>query len=187
LPTFEVDFTNFVGGPVQQVQFDFAVTDEIAVLGAMVFDSAGDSELLTASVNSFDYGGGMGSYGRATFEPTGSLNDLARITFNLADENFTQLQIGFDNLTISDGSSADFSGDGSIDGQDLLDWQSAYSSSVAGDADSDGDTDGTDFLIWQREYTGSALATTAAVPEPTSWTLGFVAALFTLAAKHRFQ
>ena len=72
---------------------------------------------------------------------------------------------------------ADFDGDGTVDGDDLRCWQSAFGSrnliTFAGaDADADADVDGADFLVWQRQL-GSATATasTAAIPEPASLAL----------------
>ena len=51
--------------------------------------------------------------------------------------------------------SADFDGDGTVDGDDLVWWQTAFGPSnpdfQAADADRDGDADGIDFLVWQRQ------------------------------------
>ena len=72
--------------------------------------------------------------------------------------------------------SADFDGDGDVDGDDLSIWQGAYAMDEAGDADTDGDTDGADFLLWQQQYTGSLSLVNAAtaVPEPTAVTLALL-------------
>ena len=48
--------------------------------------------------------------------------------------------------------SADFDGDGNVNGDDFLIWQSGFGVDDTGDADGDGDTDGDDFLIWQSEF-----------------------------------
>ena len=77
----------------------------------------------------------------------------------------------------------DFDGDGDVDGDDLIDWQTGFGTSGSagiadGDADEDGDVDGSDFLVWQQNRTTPALSSQAAVPEPTTLGLtltGFVA------------
>jgi hypothetical protein len=64
---------------------------------------------------------------------------------------------------------ADFDGNGYVDGDDLDDWQLASQNGTAGgDSDGDGDSDGRDFLTWQRQF-GAGInpnATSVAVPEP---------------------
>jgi hypothetical protein len=66
---------------------------------------------------------------------------------------------------------ADFDGNGYVDGDDLDDWQLASQGGTAvGDADGDGDSDGRDFLAWQRQF-GAGInptATSVAVPEPAT-------------------
>ena len=69
----------------------------------------------------------------------------------------------------------DFNTDGSVDGSDLVLWQTGYGTSsgaslMEGDADSDGDVDGNDFLVWQRNVTPTPPL--ASVPEPTTLLLG---------------
>ena len=73
----------------------------------------------------------------------------------------------------------DFNGDGLVNGDDLLSWQTGYgTNSLAtisdGDADDDGDVDGNDFLIWQRNLSPPALSNSQAIPEPTTLWLAFV-------------
>ncbi|TWU24555.1 hypothetical protein Pla144_34390 [Bythopirellula polymerisocia] len=69
---------------------------------------------------------------------------------------------------------ADFNADGTVDNQDLTDWQTNYGMQSAkhadGDADGDGDVDGVDFLVWQRQFGNSSLTSTLAtnIPEPHS-------------------
>ena len=52
--------------------------------------------------------------------------------------------------------SADFDGDGDVDGRDFLAWQRGYGKSNAaqedGDADHDGSVNGSDLAIWQDQY-----------------------------------
>lgn len=74
---------------------------------------------------------------------------------------------------------ADFDGDGDVDGDDLETWQLQFGEGPGADADDDGDSDGADFLAWQRQLVsgpqgGSA---TAAVPEPSIFALAAMAAL----------
>ncbi|TWU27446.1 Calx-beta domain-containing protein [Bythopirellula polymerisocia] len=57
--------------------------------------------------------------------------------------------------------SADFDGDGDIDGRDFLSWLRGYGTSPAaktdGDADNDADVDGADLAVWQGQYGTSPL------------------------------
>jgi hypothetical protein len=76
--------------------------------------------------------------------------------------------------------SADFDGDGNVDGRDFLTWQRGYGISIGatfaqGDADRDGDVDANDLAIWTATY-GSSDAAIAMVPEPTTVTLILLAA-----------
>jgi autotransporter-associated beta strand protein len=71
---------------------------------------------------------------------------------------------------------ADFNVDGSVDGTDLAVWQGSFGLEPAahaqGDADGDGIISGADFLVWQWQLAGlTAMATSAAVPEPDRWAL----------------
>jgi parallel beta-helix repeat protein len=58
---------------------------------------------------------------------------------------------------------ADFTGEGVVNVDDLAVWRTAFGSTAAADANRDGRSDGADFLLWQRQL-GSAGA--RAVPEP---------------------
>ena len=83
---------------------------------------------------------------------------------------------------------ADFDGNGLVDGDDLDDWQLAYQDGTnAADADGDGDSDGSDFLAWQRQY-GSGVPVgelSVAVPEPSSVLLLLFGAGFSQPRRHR--
>jgi hypothetical protein len=53
--------------------------------------------------------------------------------------------------------SADFDGDGDVDGRDFLLWQRGFGTTtnaekIDGDADNDGDVNGDDLVIWQDQY-----------------------------------
>lgn len=81
--------------------------------------------------------------------------------------------------------SADFNGDNSVDGDDLLNWNAGYGSQMAmhvdGDADGDGDVDGQDFLIWQIQNGSSApLSAAVQIPEPAAGFLALSATLFVI-------
>ncbi len=71
--------------------------------------------------------------------------------------------------------SADFDGDGDIDGQDFLVWQrgfglEAQADNTLGDADFSGVVDADDLAVWQEQYGVPELLATV-IPEPTSWML----------------
>lgn len=83
--------------------------------------------------------------------------------------------------------SADFTADGQVNGEDLLEWQSAYGITGVADADGDGDSDGRDFLAWQRQYaSGTAVvANSSALPEPSAMVMAGVAMLLMGSSIHR--
>jgi hypothetical protein len=63
----------------------------------------------------------------------------------------------------------DFDLDQDVDGDDLVEWRSAFAATDVGDADDDGDSDGADFLIWQRQLgMVASSAAVASVPEAAS-------------------
>ena len=64
----------------------------------------------------------------------------------------------------------DFNGDGTVDGDDLSQWEEDFGINADSDADDDGDSDGNDFLIWQQNVNlpGGLAAASTAVPEPAS-------------------
>jgi hypothetical protein len=86
------------------------------------------------------------------------------------------LQLSIEAMTLF---SADFDNDGDVDGEDLVQWRGGFGASDLSDADDDGDSDGADFLAWQRQAGSGVdlLASSRAVPEPTSWLLLVVATL----------
>ncbi|MBN1853320.1 MAG: hypothetical protein JW829_11370 [Pirellulales bacterium] len=73
--------------------------------------------------------------------------------------------------------SADFDGDGDVDGDDFLVWQSSFSNNAGGDSDFDGDSDGNDFLLWQRQFGGMTgeCSSATVVPEPANLILLIIA------------
>lgn len=103
------------------------------------------------------------------------LGDVLTITLNT--ENNADEPFAFDNLIVEGTTfveflAADFNQDGTVDSDDLTEWQIAYGLGDGADADFDGDTDGRDFIIWQRQLgqssPGLIAANTSAVPEPTT-------------------
>lgn len=174
-PFFEVDFTDRVGGVPLEVSYDFAFTIPLDNWGVTVFDTEGDSQFLTGPASRFSFGGGVdnGTEGRAVLTAGGSLDNIARVLFDFGTQvPQNSIQIGIDNLTFdSSSSSADFSGNGVVDGQDLQLWQVAYGATANADANNDGDSDGDDFLIWQQEFSAGAPLATLAIPEPSTVTL----------------
>jgi hypothetical protein len=90
-----------------------------------------------------------------------------------------------DNLRITGfsalGETADFDGDGDIDGHDLLAWQRGFGKSAGatradGDANASGGVNALDLDIWQSEFGTSAAGGAQAVPEPTAAAAGILAA-----------
>ncbi len=104
---------------------------------------------------------------------------------------FDQRGAGFDRVADGDGTpgaridigayeaqvnpSADFDGDGDVDGRDFLAWQRGFGTPNAvradGDSDNDADVDGSDLAAWQGQYGATGLgplaaAVTAASDEP---------------------
>lgn len=83
--------------------------------------------------------------------------------------------------------SADFDGDGAVDGNDFLIWQrglrtDGLANRSSGDADSDGMTDGVDLKVWRSSFgvqsaVGAAAANQLPVPEPTHGWLAVIACL----------
>lgn len=65
---------------------------------------------------------------------------------------------------------ADFDANSYIDGSDLSEWITNYSSGSGADTDNDNDSDGTDFLNWQRQFGNGTPPSSASqsVPEPTT-------------------
>jgi hypothetical protein len=70
--------------------------------------------------------------------------------------------------------SADFNGDGQVDGADFLAWQRGFAlvaqtDPTQGDANGDGVVDAADLAAWQAEFGAAAIASAnVAVPEPAA-------------------
>jgi len=129
--------------------------------------------------------------GSTTLSPGDSL-DLGHIFdaasgSSLQDLVFNFLQVGNSTPTqgvvlyepLAAGFSADFDGDGDVDGDDLDQWEGDFANNGNSDANGDGDSDGADFLAWQRQF-GSGVSplsggAVTAVPEPGALLLSMLA------------
>jgi hypothetical protein len=115
-------------------------------------------------------------------------NENSPLTIRLVNLNnqdindpIIDLEVDFDDIRLdaSPLASADFDGDGDVDGNDLATWQTAYGVTSGGDASGDGQTNGADFLAWQRQFTGETelVAVSIAVPEPDATIMLFIGLL----------
>ncbi|MCC6492581.1 MAG: hypothetical protein IT424_06125 [Pirellulales bacterium] len=78
--------------------------------------------------------------------------------------------LSFDDGALSPNISAEFNGDGYVDGADLATWSTSFGAAgdaarADGDATLDKHVDGADLLVWQQQFDPAPAAT--AVPEPT--------------------
>lgn len=81
---------------------------------------------------------------------------------------------------------ADFDSNGTVDGVDLLQWESDYGINGDSDGDFDGDSDALDLLVWQRQAgAGANLAAALVIPEPSTLGLCVVIALASLLRSSR--
>jgi pectin methylesterase-like acyl-CoA thioesterase len=83
--------------------------------------------------------------------------------------------------------SADFDGDGDVDGRDFIVWQRGFglgdqTDNSLGDANFDGDINELDLIVWQEQF-GESTPEVTAVPEPGA--LVIVGAMIALSAFHR--
>jgi endonuclease/exonuclease/phosphatase family metal-dependent hydrolase len=86
--------------------------------------------------------------------------------------------------------SADFNGDGQVNGADVLSWQrnlGATGVSAVGDANHDRVVNTADRTVWMQQFgtTGAAAATAAAVPEPATIALAAAASIAAALAYRR--
>lgn len=81
----------------------------------------------------------------------------------------------------------DFTGDGVVDGQDFLLWQTEFGANAAsaGDGNLDGVVDEADLTIWSDNFGAVGAAATTAVPEPSSF--GLLALALTVLCYRRKQ
>ncbi len=164
------------------LQFDSAWQTSGAQQAAITVDyGSGEVEVLRWSSDGSD----------PNFHPT-SLNETVLLALN-NPANATTAQLRFkyefgsnnwfwavDNIKVGvAGDSADFNGDGKIDGNDFLVWQQNLGSGTTfaqGDADGNGTVDSADLAVWRSQFGNSgASAAAGAVPEPAGFVLAGVA------------
>jgi hypothetical protein len=86
-------------------------------------------------------------------------------------------------FTASPVTSADFNGDGVVDGADFLQWQRGSGKTIGathqeGDANRDGAVDATDLELWKASFSAPpADGTVAAIPEPATALMSAIAGL----------
>jgi hypothetical protein len=79
----------------------------------------------------------------------------------------------------------DYDGNSIVDGNDFLVWQRALGSAeLSADGNGDGVVDGEDLIIWRDDFGagGSSLASSLAIPEPTSLLLVCAAMLLVISS-----
>ncbi|QDT00940.1 PEP-CTERM sorting domain-containing protein [Adhaeretor mobilis] len=137
----------------------------------------------------FDVDTGLGVYQEDVFNNRGRIENIDTLGFVIFNNNpfmgngsytVSNFMVEYDDGALS----ADFDEDTDVDGDDLASWDTNYgltgtATKMQGDADADMDVDGSDYLTWQQEFTGPAmnLASSGAVPEPSSLLLTLAAAI----------
>ena len=178
-----------LGGSVPAFQFDLAnLVDMAGFTAKLDLDSiipSGDFATLSTDLLAFNGGAALGAGLSNSFEASintstaGSFS--AMYTLNFSDENLPGAS-GLGSLTLNLSGTveaaafidtADFDGDGDVDGRDFVVWQRGFgtgSTLETGDANNSGTVDGDDLLIWQGQYgqEPGEFAAASAVPEPTS-------------------
>lgn len=98
-------------------------------------------------------------------------------TLSVSTDTTTDFGLAWRMSTLSEIATADFNGDGTVDGRDFLAWQRGYGKLLGatladGDADGDGKVDSADLAIYQSQYQRGSLVAPplmlATVPEPGS-------------------
>jgi hypothetical protein len=94
------------------------------------------------------------------------------------------------NLVAGAAETADFDGDGDVDGRDFLTWQRGFGATSGatlnqGDANADGAINGVDLGIWKGQFGPAAEIAGAAVPEPHAFALVMTAACVASAVTRR--
>lgn len=114
-------------------------------------------------------GGSNFGYNLGTLFKTVSAGGTEDLTFQYLFPGDTEFRDGVVAYRSIGGLTADFNGDGTVNGTDLAIWNGAYGTGAGGDANNDGQTNGADFLIWQQQSGMSSAAPTASsVPEPST-------------------
>jgi hypothetical protein len=172
-PAFAFDLFNLsaTAGFTAGLDLDGIVgSGDIARLSTNMTTFSGASTLAAGASQSF----------LATLDTTEAGNFSASYTLSFSDENVvgaTNLGSLTLNLTgMVEGatiSSADFDGDGEVDGSDFLAWQRGLgivgsAERIDGDANGDRNVDGLDLQHWQGQFATAAAQSGIAAPEPKS-------------------
>ena len=160
-----------IGGTTPEEEHDqLAVSGDVTVGGAleMVFLD-GFAPLTGQEFDLIHFGGTA----QVAFSATSILGLLPGFEFDLIESGGALTMIALNDGVFAPSLAADFDGDGDVDGDDFLIWQSGFGcigdcTTQDGDADGDHDVDGDDFLIWQTEFSGGADLNAGAVPEPST-------------------
>jgi hypothetical protein len=206
--TLSFDFgTVTLGSVVPQFEFDIAnLVNTPGFTAALDLDSilsSGDPGIFPTNLATFDGASSLAAGSTNAFfaaiDTSAEGVFSASYTLNFSDENLSgAMNLGSLTLNLTGAvagaiaDTADFDGDGDIDGRDFLIWQRGFSLVATatrgdGDANGDGTVDEADLLVWQEQYgqaTGG-LTAVAAVPEPSSTGLAVVLAGLLVASARR--
>jgi endonuclease I len=185
-----------LGASVPAIDFDIANLASVAGYTAKLdldsIVSAGDFAKFDTDLAAFTganaLAAGESSFFFATIDTSTEGVFTASYTLNFSDENLSgAANLGSLTLNLTGTveaaviETADFDGDGDVDGRDFFTWQRGYSLIATatrgdGDANDDGTVDEADLLIWQEQYGQQAgsIAATGNVPEPSALLMGFV-------------
>jgi hypothetical protein len=145
-----------------------ATTDAAWTAGVRASNRVSEGNLFGASLLA---AGGRLSLGNLV--DAAQLSDEADVELEFSVVGFGSLTGGVQFAAAGAAASADFTGDGVVDGDDLAVWEGQFGSaggSASGDVNGDGRVAGADLLAWQRQFaagSGARLAA-ASVPEPQS-------------------
>lgn len=185
VPMFQFDIANLIGTVNYTAKLDLdsiGITGDGAIFPTDLFTFANGSALEAGTSLSFD----------AAFDTSAVGNFAATYTLNFSDENLPGASsLGSLTLNFTGAveqaivNTADFDGDGDVDGRDFQIWQRGFGIGTTletGDANGSGTVDEADLLIWQEQFgqLPEELATFAAVPEPTSAGLVALGSVFLL-------
>jgi endonuclease I len=186
VPMFQFDIANLIGtvNYTAKLELDsISVTEDGAKFPTNLFTFINSSALPAGASLSFD----------AAFDTSTVGSFAATYTLNFSDENLPGAS-SLGSLTLNFMGSveqavvntADFDGDGDVDGRDFLTWQRGFGTGTTlqtGDANGSGTVDEADLLVWQAQYgqQPEELANFATVPEPG----GIVMAVILLAGLSR--
>jgi hypothetical protein len=154
--------TGVQGGGFDSLQFQ-VVRENVTVVNQTFATVAAANAFLSDSVIN------LGSNGVGNVSGSLDLDFSISLTTNDAGAGFA-FDLLFGNATFE---SADFDGNGNVDGNDFLVWQrnvGVGTTLATGDADRDGDVDSADLTIWRNQYgfSSAATPTSGAVPEPAA-------------------